>query len=251
MSPEPQTSTASSSAFNHLDERVQFFPFIAPPNGGKGTQTSRLSKQFQMPRLDMGALLRAITKEDSELARVVNARLSQGQLVSLDIVMDVLVDGIAKQLKTLPEGRPAGFILDGFPRSLEQSEALLALCDKTGAKVAQAFYLDVPEAVIVERASNRRICQDCGEIHNVKTKPLTPDGRCTVCGSSHILHRVDDQPDKVQNRLRSFAEETLPILERFESRNLLTRVDANREMDVITDELSALLQQHLALSPAS
>jgi adenylate kinase len=221
---------------------VLFFPFIAPPNGGKGTQTSVLAELYQMPRIDMGSMLRVIAKDDSPLGQKVKKRLAEGLLVDIDTVIDVLKVGIEKQL---PEkrvvGRPIAFILDGFPRNRDQTDALLAMCESTGAKIGAAIYLDVPYAVIEERAANRRICADCGAIYNLKSQPPTQVGICDHCGGTHLEHRVDDQPEKVKVRLTGFNQETLPILEAFESRGLLMRLDGNQSVDTVTASLKGLM----------
>lgn len=232
---------ASSSLSN-----VLFFPFIAPPNGGKGTQTSILAERYGLSRVDMGSLLRKLAKDSSPLAQRVKDTLAQGKLVDLATVIDVLQDGIEKELAA--KGNPneaVGFILDGFPRSSEQTEALLDLCQRSGAKIAAAYYLDVPYGEIEARAANRRICADCGTIYNLASKPPAVAGVCDVCGGTHLEHRVDDHPEKVQVRLQGFDADTLPILAQFEANNLLIRVDGNRPVAEITAELCTLVEQHL------
>lgn len=226
---------------------VLFFPFIAPPNGGKGTQTSLLAERYAMPRVDMGSLLRVIAKEDSALGKKVQERLSQGQLVDIGIVIDVLKDGIAKQLaaKNPPVGEVTGFILDGFPRNVEQTEALLAMCDETGAKIGAAIYLDVPTEVIVERAANRRICDNCGAIYNLASKPPVVANVCDICGDTHLEHRTDDHPEKVQLRLAGYATETVPVLACFEDKNLLKRLNGNATVKSISEELCTLMDGYL------
>jgi adenylate kinase len=228
-------------------ESVLFFPFIAPPNGGKGTQTSRLAEQYNMPRVDMGSLLRVIAKEDSPLGRKVNERLAGGLLVDLDTVMDVLRDGIEKQLaeRNPSPGEHVAFILDGFPRNAEQTDALMQLCEKTGATIGAAIYLDVPYSVIQDRATNRRICADCGTIYNLQSQPPKQAGICDVCGGVHLEHRVDDQPEKVNIRLQGFDNDTLPILASFEARQQLTRINGNQSVDAVTVELQALMNRIL------
>jgi adenylate kinase len=228
-------------------ERVLFFPFIAPPNGGKGTQTSRLAEQYNMPRVDMGSLLRGIAKEDSPLGHKVQERLAGGLLVDLATVMDVLRDGIEKQLaqRNPSTGEHVSFILDGFPRNAEQTDALLQLCEKTGARIGAAIYLDVPYTEIAERATNRRICSDCGTIYNLKTQAPKQEGVCDVCGGTHLEHRVDDQPEKVEVRLQGFDADTLPILATFEARGQLSRVNGNQAVDAVTSELQALMNRIL------
>jgi adenylate kinase len=225
---------------------VLFFPFIAPPNGGKGTQTSILAERYGLSRIDMGSLLRQLAKESSPLAVRVKETLAQGKLVDLATVIDVLQDGIEKQLAT--KGNPdaaVGFILDGFPRSAEQTDALLGLCERTGATIAAAYYLDVPYAEIEARAANRRICADCGSIYNLASKPPATEGVCDTCGGIHLEHRVDDHPEKVQVRLAGFDADTLPILAQFEANNLLVRVNGNRTVSEITQELCQLVEHHL------
>jgi adenylate kinase len=226
---------------------VLFFPFIAPPNGGKGTQTSLLASRYSMPRVDMGSLLRAIAKESSPLGLKVQERLAQAQLVDIGIVIDVLKDGIEKQLKANPPkaGEPLGFILDGFPRNVEQTEALMALCEKTGAKLAAAIYLNVPNSAIVERAANRRICADCGAIYNLASKKPVKDGVCDVCGGVHLEHRGDDQPEKVQIRLAGYALETVPVLTYFEAKGLLKTINGDAPVAQISQQLCTVMDTFL------
>ena len=230
---------------------VLFFPFIAPPNGGKGTQTSLLATRYGMPRVDMGSLLRAIAKENSPLGLKVQERLAQAQLVDIGIVIDVLKDGIEKQLKANPPqaGQPLGFILDGFPRNVEQTEALMTMCQATGAKLAAAIYLNVPNEAIVERAANRRICADCGAIYNLASKPPAKPDVCDVCGGVHLEHRGDDQPEKVQIRLAGYALETVPVLTYFENKGLLKTINGDAPVAQISEELCTVMDTYL--HPAS
>lgn len=223
-----------------------FFPFIALPNGGKGTQTSLLAERLNMPRLDMGALLRAIAKEDSELGKRVQDRLSQGQLVSLDIVLDVLEDGVQKALKERQSSEEAvGFILDGFPRSLEQAEALMDLMKRLNGAIGSAIYLDVPIDVVRERAESRRVCGNCGAIYSMINKQPKVENTCDVCGHSPLTHRQDDKPEQVANRLDSFQKETQPVLDFFEQHGLLRNVDGNRDVETIYSDLASLIAPKL------
>ena len=225
---------------------VLFFPFIAPPNGGKGTQTSLLATLYGMPRIDMGSMLRVIAKDDTPLGLKVQERLAGGLLVDIDTVIDVLKAGIEKQLPRVHEaGTPVSFILDGFPRNAEQTDALLAMCQDTGAKIGAAIYLDVPYSVIEDRATNRRICADCGAIYNLKSQAPKTMGICDACGGTHLEHRVDDQPEKVKIRLEGFDADTLPILTAFEDQGLLTRLNGNQPVDAVTEELKTLMSRIL------
>jgi adenylate kinase len=240
----------TSSSSQQTLSQVVFFPFISRPSAGKGTQTSLLSERLSLPRIDMGSLLREIAKEASPLGQSVQERLSQGQLVNLETVMAVLKDGLEKAMVTRHTQEVTGFILDGFPRNLPQAESLLVLCQATGAQIATSVYLDVPVETIVERAVNRRICQQCGAIYNLKSKPPAVDGICDVCGSHELLLRSDDALDKVEARLRSFDEETAPVLQRLEQENpaYVTRINGHQPVDTVYAELSALIRSQTVVT---
>jgi adenylate kinase len=225
-----------------------FFPFIALPNGGKGTQTQLLSERLGLARLDMGSLLRAIGKEASPLGERVQSRLAQGQLVSLDIVLDVLEDGVQKQLAATSETKPVqGFILDGFPRSLEQAEALLGLVTKLKGSIGSAIYLEVPVDVVQARAESRRVCEACGAIYSLLNKPPSVENVCDSCGHSPLSHRQDDQPEQVAKRLLSFQEETQPVLDFFKKQGLLKVVNGHREVEAVYQDLKTVMLPLLSL----
>jgi adenylate kinase len=165
--------------------------------------------------------------------------------------MEVLKDGIEKQLRENPleAGTLRGFILDGFPRNEEQTDGLFDLCQATGARIGKAIYLEVPFDVIVERAANRRICNDCGAIYNLTSKPPKEEGVCDACGSDKIIHRVDDHPERVQTRLQSFEKETQPIMNRFKDRHLLQSVDGHRAIPEISQEIIGIVAPFFEHAP--
>jgi adenylate kinase len=231
-------------------QQVLFFPFIALPNGGKGTQTKLLSEAFAMPRVDMGAMLREIAKEATPLAQAVQARLSQGQLVELATVIEVLKVGIEKQLAGRTE-ETVGFILDGFPRSLEQCEALQAMMPQLNARVGAAILLDVPVEVIRGRAENRRVCGDCGAIYNLNSQPPKQAGVCDACGSTQLVHRVDDQPENVTKRLESFTKETQPVLDFYSGQSLLKTINGHREIQAVFADLKQAVEPFFALQAST
>jgi adenylate kinase len=231
---------------NPLEGKL-LFPFIAPPNGGKGTQTNALCTRFNMPKIDMGAILRQIGKEDTELARQVRERQANGQLVETPVVLEALKEGLKKLAEKNPDVK--GYILDGFPRNSSQVDGLVSLCKETGAIVAKAFYLKVPDSAIMTRAVNRRICPVGGEIYNLLSKPPKTPGICDVHGVA-LDQRNDDKPEKVQERLRSFQEDTRPIVKRFRELELLEKVDGDRPEELITQDLVTILQPFFDLTPA-
>jgi adenylate kinase len=244
---EPVVEQRGSDFMTTMQGKL-LFPFIAPPNGGKGTQTNALSKKFEIPRIDMGGMLREIAKEDSALGREIRDRQANGRLVDTPIVLQVLKAGLIKLAAANQNVK--GFILDGFPRNLEQGEGLFSLCNEMGARIAKVFYLKVPEEEIMNRAVNRRICPEGGEIYNLSSKPPANPGVCDV-HNVQLVVRNDDMPDKVRERLRSFEDETRPVLNRFEQSGHIENIDGNRPEQEITEEISAKMQPFLSLTPAT
>ncbi|MEB3205791.1 MAG: nucleoside monophosphate kinase [Vampirovibrionales bacterium] len=222
------------------------FPFISPPSGGKGTQTQRLSEQFDLPRVDMGGMLRQVAASGSELGERVKGILAQGQLVDTPTVLATLQEGIQALIKTL-KTPPRGLILDGFPRNAEQAKGLEPILASLNAHIAAVIYLDVPRNVIIERAANRVLSQKSGIVYNLKTNPPKTPGVCDVTGEA-LIQRPDDQPEVVAKRLASFDADTQPILAIYEHQGVLKSIDGNRAIDEITQDLEALIAPSL-LSP--
>jgi adenylate kinase len=225
------------------------FPFIAPPNGGKGTQTKALSQRFNLPTVDMGGMLREVAKEDSALGRTIREKQAAGQLVDTGIVMEVLKAGLARLLQANQSAK--GFILDGFPRNMEQTEGLFGICSELGAKLAKVFYLNVPNDVILERARNRRMCPVDSEIYNLASKPPRNGLFCDNHPDKELIQRNDDKEEKVQERLRSFEVDTRPILNRFQESGHLVEVDGNRAADTVTNDLANIMNPFLNPTPVS
>ncbi|MFM7468872.1 MAG: adenylate kinase family protein [Vampirovibrionales bacterium] len=222
-------------------ERLILLPFISPPAAGKGTQTQILCQTYHLARFDTGSQLRAVAQKETDLGKRVATILAAGQLVDLPVVMDVLKDGLQDALNQAPEqAETVPVLLDGFPRSLEQTDALFQLAETTGLHIPQAFYFDVPYEIITERAIYRRIDSETGAIYNLKFNPPPPE-----VPESRLTHRTDDYPDRVEKRLTAYEQETAPILARFEEKGLLTRVDANKPMQEVTQALVRLFDQYV------
>jgi adenylate kinase len=222
------------------------FPFISPPSGGKGTQTQRLSEQYDLPRVDMGGMLRQVAASGSELGERVKGILAQGQLVDTPTVLATLQEGIQALLKTL-KTPPRGLILDGFPRNEQQAKGLEPILASLNAHIAAVIYLDVPRNVIIERAANRVLSQKSGIVYNLKSNPPKTPGICDVTGEA-LIQRPDDQPEVIAKRLASFDADTQPILAIYEHQGVLKAIDGNRAIDAITQDLVALIAPRL-LSP--
>jgi adenylate kinase len=211
------------------------FPFIAPPNGGKGTQTVRLAKLFNLPKLDMGASLRQMGKQDTPLGEGIRTRLNNGLLVDTPIVLEVFKSALVSMALEKPEC--GAFILDGFPRNKSQVDGLLALCAYGEVQVAKAFYLKLPHYVIKQRAINRRICPTCGKIYNLLSNPPSDAIHCNEDGAV-LFQREDDRLEKVSVRLKLFEDETRPMIARFRENGTLVKINGDQPVQQVTVELA-------------
>lgn len=232
-----------------------FFPFIAPPNGGKGTQTVALLKAFpkELTKIDMGALLRAAAKDDSNpLGEKIRSAQAKGQLVDIDIVIDILKEGLAKEATDNPD--VVGFILDGFPRNLEQLEKLSAMVEAVGAKIAAGIYLMVPEQTIIDRAAGRIFHKETNEPFNTRIEALFPpnfDAATFNLENSEYYQRDDDKEETVRKRLDSFKADTEPMIEALRLMGLLTAVDGNRAPEAVTNDILFVVRPKIEASVKS
>lgn len=232
-----------------------FIPFIAPPNGGKGTQTTALLERFkdQLLRIDMGALLRAAAKDESNpLGQQIREAQNAGQLVTIDIVMDVLAEGMAKQ--ALASQSVKGFLLDGFPRNMEQLSRLNMLCEQVKATLSVGIFLNVPDEVIVERASGRVFHEETHQPYNLNIPALQPphyDQATFDLESSVYYQREDDKAETVQKRLTSFYNETRPVIDALANEGTLLEVNGARDAADITTELASVIEAKLSVACAT
>jgi len=178
------------------------------PGSGKGTYASRLQARLGVDVIAMGDIFREIIKEDTELGKKVKGYVEKGLLVPDDIVIEVLKHRLAK----IPKGK--GFILDGYPRTLEQAETLEEI-----AKIDVILLLMVPDWIIIERLSSRRICKNCGEVYNIRFLKPKVDMVCDKCGGP-LYQRSDDNPEVIKKRIQVYEEQTRPILQFFKERTV-------------------------------
>ena len=175
------------------------------PGSGKGTYASRLQTKLGIDVIAMGDIFRELLKEDSELGRKVKVYVEKGLLVPDEIVVEVL----KQRLNKIPKGK--GFILDGYPRTLEQAKTLDAI-----TKIDAILLLDVPDWIIIERLSSRRICRNCGTVYNIRFLKPKVEGICDKCGGP-LYQRSDDNPEVIKKRLQVYQEQTRPLLEYFKA----------------------------------
>lgn len=202
---------------------------LGAPGAGKGTQAVRLSSALELPHVSTGDLFRANLKQGTELGERAKSFMNSGKLVPDELVLEMLFDRVGNADCT------EGYLLDGFPRTLPQAEALDARLEADAAKVL-ALEIEVPDERVVARISGRRVCRDCGNIHHVTFSPPRAEGVCDACGGE-LYQREDDNESVVAERLAAYHRETLPLVDHYGGQGLLTKVDGDRKPDEVFEAL--------------
>ena len=210
---------------------------LGPPGAGKGTQAERLEKRHKLVQLSTGVMLRAERAAGTELGKAADKVMAAGQLVSDEIVIGM----IAKRIEE-PDCK-AGFVLDGFPRTVNQATALDQMLAQKGTKIDGVIEFVVDEAALVERISGRFECAKCkAGYHDTFKQPKKP-GVCDVCGSTEFSRRKDDNAETVKERLKAYREQTAPILPYYKAKGLLYPVDGMAAPDQVTKAIDGLLSR--------
>ena len=206
---------------------------LGPPGSGKGTQGERLQEDFDLPYYATGDILRAAVREGTDIGREAKEYMDRGDLVPDEVIVGVIAERI--------DGKEAedGFILDGFPRTEPQAEALGEKLDELGRQLSAAVLIEVGDEEVVRRLGGRRTCPN-GHIFHVEFDPPEKEGVCDVCGEP-LAVRDDDKPEVIRNRLDTYHSKTFPLIEYYESKGLLKRVDGDRDPSDVTDAIRALL----------
>lgn len=193
---------------------------LGPPGGGKGTYASRISEEYNIPHIATGDILRREVNEKSELGKKVEDYLDRGALVP-----DEIVNEIVKKRISEPDCHE-GFVLDGYPRTLAQANALDEVTE-----IDLVVNLKVSEEVIIDRLTNRRVCRNCGEIYNLKSMPPEKEGVCDKCGGE-LYQREDDRPEVIKKRLREYGERTQPVIDFYREKELVEDIVAEEERPI-------------------
>lgn len=208
--------------------------FFGPPGAGKGTQAKKLVAELKVPHLSTGDILREAVRQGTPLGQQVKPLMDAGKLVP-----DELVIGIVEQRLAQPDAAK-GFILDGFPRTIPQAEALDKALEKHGRKIDHVISLEVPEAELVERLSGRRSCPKCGAVYHVVATPPKAAGYCDN-DNTPLIQREDDREDKVRERLRVYADQTSPLKAWYQKKGLLRPVEGVGAPDAIFAAIRAAI----------
>ena len=208
---------------------------LGPPGAGKGTQAERLVLSRGLVQLSTGDMLRAAAKTDTEIGHRVKKIMELGQLVSDDVMVEMIHERILQ-----PDCKN-GFILDGFPRTVVQAEALDVMLQKQGMKLDMVIEMAVQEAALVERIVGRFACAKCKHGYHDIFLPTKIPGVCDVCGSTEFTRRADDKAETVHARMEAYRAQTMPILPYYQKHGILRRVDGMADIDVVTQEIEAQL----------
>ena len=207
---------------------------LGAPGAGKGTQAERIAEKYGIPHISTGDIFRKNIKEGTELGKEAKQYMDQGKLVPDELTVRLLLDRVSA------EDCSGGYVLDGFPRTIPQAEALEEALTKLGEKIDYAIDVDVPDENIVNRMSGRRACVKCGATYHLKYIPPKKEGICDECGSELII-RDDDKPETVKKRLAVYHEQTQPLIEYYSGKGILHTVDGTIDAEDVFRAIEAIL----------
>lgn len=216
---------------------------IGPQGSGKGTQAARVAPRLGLAHVATGDIFRQLMTRDDDLAREVRSYYDRGALVPDDLTLRVLLSQIY-ELESRGERTYRGTLLDGYPRTLAQAQALDRVIEERGDTIVAVIHLVVPRDVLVERLSGRLICKQCGATYHVRYQPPTVAGRCDRCGGE-LIQRSDDTPEAIVRRLDTYEQQTAPLLDYYRERNLVIDIDGNQPVEIITEQIISVLEARL------
>jgi len=211
--------------------------FIAPPAAGKGTQAELVVEKYHIPHISTGDILREISKEDSEIGEYVRETLASGQLVKDEITYQLVEDRLKK------DDCKDGYIIDGFPRNLEQAYKYDEILNRLGYEVGNVILLNIDKKTLEKRITGRRLCENCGAIYNINDPKNTPkqESVCDVCGGK-LYQRSDDNLESFQTRYQTYEEKTAPIIEHYRKQKVLKEVNGDDTVENIFKKIEEIIK---------
>ncbi len=207
---------------------------MGPPGAGKGTQAAELVKKYSIPQISTGDMFRAAVKEGTELGKKAKACMDAGTLVPDEVTVGIVRERLAK------DDCKKGFMLDGFPRTVEQADALAKILDELGIKLTKVLNIHVPAEDLIERAVGRRICKSCGATYHIKFNPTKVEGKCDNCGGE-LYQRADDNADTMKTRLETYENSTRPLIEYYQKAGIYAEIDGRQPINKVTEDLISVL----------
>jgi len=209
--------------------------FLGPPGVGKGTQSELVSKKFKMPQISTGDILRQAVKNQTELGVLAKKYMDKGELVPDEVVVNLI------KARLLEDDCKRGFILDGFPRTLAQAEALTSTLKEMELAIEVVLNFQLKDELLIKRLSGRRVCKACGYNFHIYYQPPKNEFKCDKCGGE-IYQRDDDKEEVINQRLKVYRDKTAPLINYYKKINLLKDIDADGEIDVIFDKVMRTLE---------
>lgn len=209
--------------------------FLGPPGAGKGTQAKMLIDRYGIPQISTGDILRAAVKEGTPMGKKAKEYMEAGKLVTDDIVIGIMQDRLKQ------EDCKKGFILDGFPRTVAQAEALDAMLKTLNMPLDKVLALTVPDAELLKRLTGRRTCKSCGQMYHIVFDPSRKEGVCDKCGGE-LYQRADDNDETIKNRLSVYHSQTSPLLEYYGKQGLLREIDGTSSPENIFNAIISVLE---------
>ena len=211
--------------------------FIAPPAAGKGTQAELVVEKYHIPHISTGDILREISKEDSEIGEYVRETMASGKLVKDEITYQLIEDRLKK------EDCKNGFLMDGFPRNLDQAIEYDKILNKLNYEVGNVILIDIDKEILEKRITGRRLCEKCGAIYNINDENMTPkiESVCDDCGGK-LYQRSDDNLESFQTRYQTYLDKTEPIIDHYKKQNVLKVVDGNDTIDNIFKKIDEIIK---------
>jgi adenylate kinase len=219
-----------------MTQEPRFIVLLGPPASGKGTQAAQLREALKLPHVASGDLFRENLKDQTELGLKAKAYMDRGELVPDDVTIAMVMERLSRS------DCRNGALLDGFPRTIAQAEALDRALAAQGHRISAVPYIAVPDEVLVERVAGRRICRRCGEAYHVKFNPPRQPGVCDNDGGE-LYQRDDDKPDTVRKRLKVYWEQTSPLIDYYRCHGTLLEIDGDQAIEAVQEELRAALAE--------